>query len=310
MTKKISVIGSGAVGATLAYNLLCRLRLEELVLIDISEGIAKGMALDLEDTRAFLGFTTKIEASSDLTYIKNSDIVVITAGIPRKDGMTRLDLLKINGKVAKDLSLKIKELAPQAIVVVVTNPLDFITYIVTKETGFPRNRVIGMGASLDTARLKNLLFNQTKINAQAWQGYVLGQHSETMLVSLDRIKADNQVITKHMSQDIAQNIAKRVKMRGAEIVSHLKSRSAYFAPALSAASLIEAIAKDANLEIPVAVVLDGEYGIKDACFALPCVINKNGISQINQLVLTDEEKAEFKKIEELFKANSDLLKEI
>ena len=300
MVKKITVFGAGAVGSTLAYNLLTRLKFDELVLIDINADMANGMRCDLEDTRGFLNFSTKIVAGKEASLMEGSDIVVFTAGVARKDGMTRMDLLKINGAIAKDTAVSIKQYAPDSIVIAVTNPLDVITYIFAHALGFARNRVIGMGSSLDTSRLLNLVFNETQVVPSSLEGYVFGAHSEDMIVSLDRIRVKGEGLD-HFVDDIDEAaMVKRVKLRGAEIVGFLKTRSAYFAPALSAACLVEAIACNKNEIIPVAAFLDGEYGIKDVCMGVPCVINRKGIDKIIEIKLSPAEQDAIKKVEKVF----------
>ncbi|MBU1122919.1 MAG: malate dehydrogenase [Candidatus Omnitrophica bacterium] len=300
MVKKISIIGSGAVGSSLAFCLLSKLNLEELNLIDIADGLAKGVALDLEDTRGILGFSTQVRGGSDFSLIKDSDIVVITAGIARKDGMTRADLLKINGTVAKDVSQKIKEFAFGAIVITVTNPLDLITYIVYKETGFSRNKVFGMGSSLDTSRFLNILYKEMKISADSVEGFVYGPHSKDMIVDLSKVKVSGQNLDRFLDKKKIDSIKQKVQLRGAEIVKCLKTRSAHFAPSLACFSLIEAIDRDSNKIIPVSVVLQGEYGLSDVCMGVPCVINKKGIEKIIEIEVSNEDKSELKKVKDAF----------
>jgi malate dehydrogenase len=301
MIKKISIIGVGNVGSTLAFNILQRLDIKELVLVDISGDLAQGVALDLEDTRKFLNFSTEIKGTKNISAIRNSDLVVITAGITRKEGMTRLDLFKINSKIAKDLSLKIKKFAPFSIVIVVSNPLDFITYTVVKETSFSRFRVIGMGSGLDTARLINLLYKITKVSPLSLEGMVFGLHTKDMIVSLKRAKFGGENIEKFVSKEKLRKIEEEVALRGARIVSCLKNKSAYFAPSLAVYQLIEAIVKDKNEIIPVSVLLKGEYGVKDICMGVPCVINRKGVERILEIELDEKEKKKIKEAEEIFK---------
>jgi malate dehydrogenase len=290
MVKKISIIGAGAVGSTLAFNLLSRFNLAELVLIDLAEDLAKGISLDLEDTRQFLGFPTRITAGKDISLIKDSAIVVMTAGIARKEGMTRQDLININAKVAREVSAGIKQYAPDCIVVAVTNPLDIITYVMFKETGFMRNRIFGMGASLDTARMINILHNETKTAVNSLNGFVFGLHNNDMIVSPERICVGQEKLDKVISAGQIDALVKRVKMRGGEIVGLLKTRSASFAPALSCCRLLEAIVNNRNEIIPVSVVLQGEYGLTDVCIGVPCWINQTGIDKIIILELNSQEK--------------------
>ncbi len=299
--KKISIIGVGGVGSTLAFNILAWLVPEELMLVDIYEGLAKGVALDLEDTRGFLSFSTKIKGGRNYSLIKNSDIVIFTAGIARKKGMTRLDLLKINAGIAKDVSKKIKKYAPSTIVIVVTNPLDFITYLISKETKFDRQRVIGMGSSLDSSRLLNILHKTTKVPVSSLEGFAYGPHSKDMIIPLQRIRVNGKELSAVLRKVSPNRIRERTQLRGAEIVGFLKNKSANFAPALSCCSLIEAITKDANVIIPVSVYLRGEYGLNNVCLGVPCVINRKGADKIVEMKLSAGEKKELKKAEKLFK---------
>ncbi|MFH1518955.1 MAG: malate dehydrogenase [Candidatus Omnitrophota bacterium] len=299
--KKISIIGTGGVGSSLAFNVLAWLAPGELVLVDISKGLAKGISLDLEDTRGFLNFTTRIRGGEDYSLIRNSDIVVFTAGIARKKGMTRIDLLRINSQIAKDLSRKIKKYAPAAIVIVVTNPLDFITYLIARETKFKPQRVIGMGSSLDTSRLLNIIYKATKVPVASLEGFAYGPHSKDMIVPLQRIRVRGKQLSKVLNSKESRLIRERTQQRGAEILGHLKNRSANFAPALSCCSLIEAIMKDANVIIPVSVYLRGEYGLNNICLGVPCIINRKGADKIVETKLSVQEKKELIKAAKLFK---------
>lgn len=302
MVEKISIIGSGAVGSSLAFHLLSRMNLTELVLVDIDGDLAKGTALDLEDTRGFLGFSTQVIGTGDFSRIRDSRIIVITAGVARRQGMTRQDLLKINAKVGREVSAKIKELAPSAIVIVVTNPLDIITYIITTETGFSRQKVFGMGVSLDTGRMLNLLQGQIQISVSSLEGFVYGQHSQDMIISPSRIKVKGEALDKFLDKDGQQALTVRVQGRGAEIVSCLKNRSAHFAPSLACFFLIEAIICDKNAVIPVSVLLQGEYGLNDVCMGVPCVINKFGINKIIEMDLNRQEKKDIERVKVLFQS--------
>lgn len=307
--KKISIIGVGGVGSVLAFNVLAWLAPEELILVDIYEGLAKGVALDLEDTRGFLSFSTKIKGGKNYSLIKNSDIVIFTAGLSRKKGMTRLDLLKINAGIAKDVSKEIKKYAPSTIVIVVTNPLDFITYLIFKETKFNRQRVIGMGSSLDSSRLLNILHKTTKVPVSSLEGFAYGFHSKDMIIPLQRIRVNGKELSAVLRKVSPNRIPlkgwlrlrERTQLRGAEIVGFLKNKSASFAPALSCCSLIEAITKDANVIIPVSVYLRGEYGLNNVCLGVPCLINRKGADKIVEMKLSIGEKKELKKAEKLFK---------
>jgi malate dehydrogenase len=307
MVNKITVFGSGAVGATLAYNLLSRVSFSELVLIDINDGIAKGTALDLEDTRGLLNFPTKILAGNSLELMKDSDIVVFTAGVARKDGMTRMDLLKINGQIAFDTAKAIKTLAPQAIVIAVSNPLDVITYIFTRALDFGRKRVFGMGSSLDTSRMLGMVSNESGVNVTSIDGYVFGAHSEDMIVSGERLRINGEGIDSFLGKPFLDALPKRVQLRGAEIVGQLKNRSAYFAPSLAVCRLIEAISKNTREVIPVAVLLDGELGAKDICMGVSCVIGRGGIEEIVEPKLSHKEEQDIDRIEKVFQELKEVL---
>lgn len=295
MVKKISIIGSGGVGATLAFNILARIKVQKLALVDVNGSLAKGVGLDLEDTRGFLNFSTEIKGDSDFSIIKNSDIVVVTAGVARKKGMSRLDLLKINADIGKDIAQRIKQLTPDSIVIVVTNPLDVMTYLVVKNTGFSRLKVFGMGSSLDTARLYNILYKTTGICTSSYGGCVYGPHSKDMIVNFNRIKIESESLSKLVKKNNFRQLKNKVQLRGAEIVDLLKNKSANFAPALACCKLIEAIIFDKNEVIPVSVLLKGEYGLRNICLGMPCIINRKGIASILTLSLTASEKKELRK---------------
>jgi len=301
MISKISIVGAGGVGSNLAFTLLNRLPINELSLIDIDAGLAKGVALDLEDCRGSLGFSTKIKGGNRFSDLKGSDIVVITAGVPRKKGMTRLDLLKINSKIAKEVAREIKKFAPLAIVIPITNPLDFITYLVAKETKFPRHKVIGMGSSLDTSRLFNILHNFSGSSISSMQGFAYGPHSKDMIVEPKRITIAAKELGTIAKGSEVKAIQQRVQLRGAEIVGFMKKGSAHFGPAAACSRLIEAIAQDKNELIPVSVLLKGEYGLTNVCLGVPCLIARGGIAKIVELKLSKKEKSALLKAEKLFK---------
>jgi malate dehydrogenase len=301
MLNKVSIVGSGGVGSNAAFSLLHRFPPKELVLIDINPGLAQGTALDLQDTRDFLDFSTKITASQKLSSLKNSDIVVVTAGIARKKGMTRLDLLKTNAAIVKDIAANIKKYAPASIVIAVTNPLDMITYVIAKETGFNRKRVIGMGSSLDTSRLFNTIYSLSNLSVSSLAGFVFGEHSKEMIVNLSRLSVEGEPLKNILAKNKLSGIKQKVQLRGAEIVACLKAKSATFAPGAACASLIGAIAADSRKIIPVSVLLRGEYGLNDICLGVPCVIGAGGVVDIIEICLTKAEKKELLKSKELFK---------
>jgi malate dehydrogenase len=257
-------------------------------------------SLDLEDTRGILGFNAQLQAGSDLSLLAASDIVVITAGIARKEGMSRADLFKTNAAVVKDISRAIVQYAPKSIVIVVTNPLDAITYVAIKETGFSRNKVLGMGSSLDRSRMAGIVATAAGVEAAKIDGMVFGVHSNEMIVTPERIKVSDKALTEKFAPDMVAQLRQRVKMRGGEIVGLLKNRSAYFAPGLAACQLVEAIAKDTGEVLPVSILLEGEYGLKGICMGVPCRIDKSGVAEIIELELSDAEKTEILKAKKSF----------
>ncbi|MCM8827195.1 MAG: malate dehydrogenase [Candidatus Omnitrophica bacterium] len=301
MVKKISIIGSGAVGSNLAFHILSRLTIKELVLIDIVDSLAKGVSLDLEDTRAFLNFNTEIIGGSDINLIKDSDIVVLTCGLVRKEGMSREDLLSTNRRIISEVSLKIKELAKSSIVIVVTNPLDLMTYEVNRVTRFNRKRIMGMGSSLDTARFVNLIYKETKVSTCDIEALVFGLHSKDMLPVLSLAKIKGYSLERFIEERKLDVLKRRVKERGTEIVNYLKNRSAYFSPSLACYHLVEAIVNDCNRIIPVSVLLKGEFGLNNVCIGVPCFINRKGIDKIIEYELTPQEKRELLSMGDRFK---------
>ncbi len=286
---KISVIGAGNVGATTALRLTQK-NLGEIVLIDKVLGLAQGKVYDLEDARSIIKCNYNIRGTDKIEDIKDSDIVVVTAGLPRKPGMTREELLHKNAEILKDVCLNLKRLTPGAIVIVITNPLDLMTYLALKLTGFKPNKVFGMGVTLDAARFANLISKELNIPNTDIEATVIGSHGEGMLplprfttikgVSLDEFIDENKV----------KNLVKKTVERGAEIVSLLGSGSAYFAPSAAIAQLVEAVAKDEKRNLGVSAYLNGEYGIKGICIGVICRIGKQGIESIVELELDKKEK--------------------
>jgi len=269
---------------------LAQENLADITLIDIVKGLAQGKAYDLEDARSILKINYNIIGSEDIAQVKGSDIVVITAGLARKPGMSREELLNKNAQILKDISLNIKNLAPDAIVIVVTNPLDIMTYYVLKTAGFPRQRVFGMGITLDAARFANLIAKELNIANTDIDACVLGSHGEGMLplprfTSIKGIKLEEFLDDKKIEALVNKTI-----LRGAEIVSLLGSGSAYFGPSATIAAMVKVIAKDEKRTLGACALLEGEYGIKDACLGVPCRLGKNGIEQIIELDLDKKEK--------------------
>ncbi len=267
----------------------------EIILLDIIKGLAQGKAFDLEDARPILKYDYQIEGTDEINKIKDSDIIVITAGLTRKPGMTREELLDKNATILKDICLNIKKLAAHSIIIVVTNPLDLMTYFVLKTTGFKRNQVLGMGISLDTARFANLIAKELNIPDTDIEACVIGSHGEGMLplprfTHIKGVKLDEFIDEKKI-----EALVNKTLTRGAEIVSLLGSGSAYFAPSAAIATIVKAIVKDEKRNLGVCACLDGEYGLKDICIGVPCRLGRQGIEKIIELDLIKEEKEAFLK---------------
>lgn len=313
--KKVSIIGSGQVGSTLAL-LIAQKELADVVLIDVAEGIPQGKALDLNQAAPIEGFDSKIIGSNDYKDISGSDIVVITAGLPRKPGMTREDLLKTNAKIIKEVSINIKkyaegparELSRRGIVdaenskvIVVTNPLDVMSYLVLKTTGFDKTRVMGMAGVLDSARFSYFIAKELDVSVKNVNTMVLGSHGDSM-IPIPRYSTVSEIpITELLSPEKIKEIIEKTKNAGAEIVKLLSTGSAFYAPAGSISVMVESILKDRKKIISASVFLKGEYGIEDTFIGVPIKLGKNGIEEIIELDLTSNEKEALKKSAEIVK---------
>lgn len=291
---KISIIGAGNVGATTCLR-LAHEGLGDIVLVDIAKGLAQGKAYDLEDSRHVLKINYSVEGSEDITKIKDSGIIVVTAGLARKPGMTREELLSKNSQILKDICLNIKKLAPKAIVIIVTNPLDLMTHFALKITGFSPKQLFGMGISLDASRFANIISKELNVPVTDIEAVVIGSHGEAMLPLPRFTKIKGVSLDEFMDESKINEIMKKTVLRGAEIVNLLGSGSAYYAPSAAIASLVRAVAKDEKKVVGVCAKLDGEFGIKDVCIGVPCRIGKTGIEKIIELELNKDELQEFKK---------------
>ncbi|MDC0450230.1 malate dehydrogenase [Pelagibacteraceae bacterium] len=310
MRKKISLIGAGQIGGTLAH-LIALKELADIVLFDVAEGIAKGKALDIAQSSSVDGFSVDIKGTSKYEDTKNSDVIIITAGVPRKPGMTRDDLLGINLKIIKQVAEGIKESSPNAFVICITNPLDVIVMALQKYSGLPKNMVIGMAGILDTSRFKYFLSQELKIPVKKISSLVLGGHGDTMVSMLEHTKVDGKPLldlikTGVLKKEILSNIVQRTKNGGAEIVKLLEKGSAFYAPAASGVEMAESYLKDLKKELPCAAYLNGEFGFKDLYAGVPVIIGKNGVEKVIELNLSNEEKEQFNNsissVKELFDA--------
>ncbi|AFL68460.1 malate dehydrogenase [Sulfurospirillum barnesii] len=292
--KKVSIIGAGNVGATICYWLAMRKSCREIVMIDLIEGVAQGKALDISQATSPEGSHTQIRASSEYASIENSDIVVITAGSPRKPGMSRDDLLLINAKITKGIVEQLKTYAPEAIVITVSNPLDAITYVAQKVGNYPRNRVIGMAGILDSSRMETFISEKLGFGYGQVTASVMGGHGDDM-VPLPRYSSVNGVALKDLlSHGEIAEIIEKTRHGGAQIVRCMGT-SAYYAPANATVKMIEAILSDSHSIFPCATLLEGEYGYCDTVNGVPVVLGKNGIEKIVELPLNEDEQAQFAK---------------
>jgi len=290
--KKISVIGAGFTGATTAF-LLAQKELGDVVLVDIPqlENPAKGKALDMLESSPVLGFDANIIGTSNYENTKDSDVVVITSGIARKPGMSRDDLVQTNQKIMKAVAKEIATYSPNCFIVVLTNPVDAMTYTIFKETGFPKNRVIGQSGVLDTARFRTFIAQELNVSVKDVTGFVLGGHGDDMVPLVRYSYAGGIPLNKLIPKDRLDQIVERTRKGGGEIVNLLGNGSAYYAPAASLVEMVEAILKDQRRILPAIAYLEGEYGFDGIYLGVPTILGANGIEKVIELDLTDEEKA-------------------
>jgi len=289
---KVTVVGAGAVGASCAEYIAIKDFASEVVLLDIKEGYAEGKAMDLMQTASLNGFDTKITGStSDYSKTAGSDICVITSGIPRKPGMTREELIGINAGIVKSVSSSLIEHSPNTILIVVSNPMDTMTYLVHKTTGLPKHRIIGMGGALDSARFKYRLAEALDAPISDVDGMVIGGHSDKGMVPLTRLATRNSVpVSEFMSEERLTQVKEDTKVGGATLTK-LLGTSAWYAPGAAVSGLVQAIACDQKKMFPCSTLLEGEYGLNDLCIGVPVILGRNGIEKIVDVELSDAEKA-------------------
>ncbi|WP_415398478.1 malate dehydrogenase [Sulfurimonas sp. CS5] len=306
--RKVGIVGAGFVGATAAYSLTMTGRCHEVVLYDINSDLAIGKAMDIGQSTSYSPRGTIVNAALDASDLKDCDIVVITAGVPRKGDMTRADLLMINAKIMKDVVNNVMKYSPNAIILCVSNPLDIMTYVAHKMTGWDRRRIIGMAGALDGARMAYQIHKKVGYGSGQTRAMLIGDHGQNM-IPLPEISAIggvplDQIVTKRDMEDIIA----RTKDGGAEIVKHLGT-SAYYAPGRAIAVMVEAMMDDSQIVMPSSVMLDGEYGYKDVCVGVPVVLGSNGVEKIIELDLDEQTKAKFKISVDSIKEGIDILKE-
>ncbi len=305
---KISVVGAGAVGASCAEYIAIKNFASEVVLLDIKEGFAEGKAMDLMQTASLNGFDTTITGTTgDYAQTAKSAVVVITSGIPRKPGMTREELIGINAGIVQTVTENLLKHSPNAIVIVVSNPMDTMTYLVHKVSGLPKNRIIGMGGALDSARFKYRLAEALKAPISDVDGMVVGGHSDTGMVPLiDHATRNSVKVSTFLNDEQLKWVVEETKVGGATLTK-LLGTSAWYAPGAAVSSLVQAIACDQKKLFPCSVLLDGEYGLSDICIGVPVILGKNGIEEIVSIPLSDDEKDKLQESAKGVRATNDLL---
>ncbi len=310
MRKKITLIGAGQIGGTLAH-LIALKELGDVVLFDVAEGLAKGKALDIAQSSPVDGFNIKLSGTNNYEDTKNSDVIIITAGVPRKPGMTRDDLLGINLKIIKQVAVGIKKTSPNAFVICITNPLDVIVMALQKYSDMPKNKIVGMAGILDSSRFIYFLSQELNVPVQKIKSFVLGGHGDSMVAMLGATEIEGKKISDlvkdgTIKKEKLNEIVDRTKKGGAEIVKYLKTGSAFYAPAASGVEMAESYLKDLKKQLPCAAYLNGEYDTKNLYAGVPVIIGAKGVEKVIELNLSDEEKINFDKsikaVKELFEA--------
>ena len=298
MSKKISLIGAGQIGGTLAHLIGLKELVDEVVLFDVASGVAKGKALDIAQSSSVDGFNVKLSGTDDYEDVKNSDVIIITAGVPRKPGMSRDDLLGINLKIIKQVAEGIKKNSPNAFVICITNPLDVMVMAFQKYSGLPVNKVVGMAGILDSSRFKLFLSLELEVPVKEIEAMVMGGHGDTMVPLPRFTKVSGKPLLDlvkegKVSLERLEEINQRTRDGGAEIVKYLEKGSAFYAPAASGVQMAEAYLKDEKKLLPCAVHLNGEYGVENIFAGVPVIIGKNGVEKIEEISLDEKEKSQF-----------------
>jgi len=308
MVNKITVVGGGNVGATCAQGLARKALAHDVLLIDILEGVPQGKGLDQWESAPIEGFDTRVRGTNNYDDTAGSDIMVVTAGIARKPGMSREDLLNTNAGIVQQVAENIKRTSPNAIVIMVSNPLDVMAYVCMKTTGFPRERVIGMAGVLDTARYRSFIALELDCSVEDIQALVLGGHGDTMVPLASYTTVSGIPLSQLLPQDRIAKLVERARSGGAEIVGLLKTGSAYYAPAAAAVQMAEAIVLDKKRILPCSAWLQGEFGMKDLFLGVPCKLGRNGLMQVLDVELTNDERAALEKSAAAVKETMGLLK--
>lgn len=308
---KVTVIGAGNVGATCANVLAFNEVADEIVMLDVKEGVSEGKAMDMMQTAQLLGFDSTLEGcTNDYEKTANSDVIVITSGIPRKPGMTREELIGVNAGIVKGVAQNALKYSPDAIIVVISNPMDTMTYLALKSLGLPKNRIIGMGGALDSSRFKYYLSEAIGCNANEVEGMVIGGHGDTTMIPLARFATYKGIpVSTYLSADKIEEVVKATMVGGATLTG-LLGTSAWYAPGAAGALVVEAILHNQMKMIPCSVALEGEYGQHDICCGVPVILGRNGIEKIIELPLNDDEKAKFEASAAAVRGTNAALKEV
>lgn len=308
---KVTVVGAGNVGATCANVLAFHEIADQVVMLDVKEGVSEGKAMDMMQTAQLLGFDTNlVGCTNDYAQTANSDVVVITSGIPRKPGMTREELIGVNAGIVKSVAGNILQYSPEAIIVVISNPMDTMTYLSLKSLGLPKNRILGMGGALDSSRFKYFLSQALGCNANEVEGMVIGGHGDTTMIPLARLATYKGIpVSTLLSAEKLDEVVKSTMVGGATLTK-LLGTSAWYAPGAAGAFVVESIIRDQKKMIPSCVALDGEYGQSDICIGVPAIIGRNGVEKIVELELTADEKALFEQSAAAVRKTNSVLKEI
>lgn len=306
--RKVGIVGAGAVGATAAYSLVMMGTCDEIVMFDIAEGVALGKAIDMGQASHYSSKGTKVSAVKSAAEMKDCDIVVITAGVPRKGDMTRADLLMINAKIMKDVVSDIAKNSPNAVIICVSNPLDVMTYVIHKMTGWSRNRIVGMAGALDGARMAYQIYQTLGYGMTQTGDLVIGEHGQHMIPLPQKVQVGSINASELLSQAQMEQIIERTRNGGAEIVKHLGT-SGYYGPGRAVAHMVEAILNDSRIVVSSSVFLDGEYGFSDVTAGVPVILGRNGVEEIIEIDLDEETQEKFNVSVDSIRGNIDILKE-
>jgi malate dehydrogenase len=307
---KVTVVGAGKYGSTTVQRIAEADVADEIVMTDIVEGLPQGLALDMNQSRPVLGYRTKVTGTNDYADTAGSDVVVITAGLPRKPGMSRMDLLAVNAKIVDDVTKQVAAGSPDAVIIVVTNPLDQMTTLAAEASGFPRNRVMGQAGMLDSARFAHFIAERTGADILDVEAVTLGSHGETMVPVPSRCRVGGKLLTEALDDDTIEELVVRTRNGGAEVVALLKTGSAYYAPSAAAAAMVLAVLDDTGAEMPVCAWMEGQYGISDVYLGVMARLGADGVQEVVEIPLTPSEEAGLREAADAVKAKVADLQEI